>query len=292
MAIASETGAAAPMIRPPAALEYEQYYAFLGVQPGAGDTAITTAYRAKALQLHPDKNRDDPRAEERFHELLLAYQRLMDPEARAAYEALLRARQEQAERRARMDVTRRSLQDDLLEREGAAGREQREREAAEAQLLQRLERLKQQARQAQKAQQRTFSGDEGAERTLVFTSTRATSQSELEALLGVYDPDVLVTLDTGAAGTALFASSLLAETVLMLGTSGQLPAHLRLAWLARRPAPPPADTRPLPGAGERTAMPKGAATREYEQSTLERLRQLQRAKQRAPAQNNSTEANF
>ena len=38
-----------------------------------------------AIKYHPDKNRDDPHAEERFKEIAIAYQTLSDPELRKKY---------------------------------------------------------------------------------------------------------------------------------------------------------------------------------------------------------------
>ena len=63
------------------------YYAVLGVTPGASDEEIRRTYRRLALQWHPDRNRGDARAEERFKEISEAYAVLMDPAKRRAWEA-------------------------------------------------------------------------------------------------------------------------------------------------------------------------------------------------------------
>jgi len=57
----------------------------LGVPVTATTDDIRKAYRRRALQLHPDKNRDDPNAEEQFKLLAIAYQTLSDPTARRKY---------------------------------------------------------------------------------------------------------------------------------------------------------------------------------------------------------------
>jgi molecular chaperone DnaJ len=63
------------------------YYEVLGVSRGAGDEEIKKAYRKLALKFHPDKNPDDRHAaEERFKELVEAYQVLCDPERRSLYD--------------------------------------------------------------------------------------------------------------------------------------------------------------------------------------------------------------
>jgi len=62
------------------------YYQILGVPPNANSDDIKNSYRKLALKLHPDKNRDDPNATERFQELAEAYEVLIDPERRQAYD--------------------------------------------------------------------------------------------------------------------------------------------------------------------------------------------------------------
>ncbi len=66
------------------------YYAVLGVTPGASDEEIRRTYRRLALQWHPDRNPGDARAEERFKEISEAYAVLMDPAKRQAWEAARR----------------------------------------------------------------------------------------------------------------------------------------------------------------------------------------------------------
>lgn len=62
------------------------YYDVLGVPRGADDETIKKAFRKLARELHPDVNRDDPNAEERFKEVAEAYKVLSEPETRAAYD--------------------------------------------------------------------------------------------------------------------------------------------------------------------------------------------------------------
>lgn len=62
------------------------YYEILGVAKTAGDADIKKAYRALAVQFHPDKNPDDPQAEEKFKEAAEAYAVLSDAQKRAAYD--------------------------------------------------------------------------------------------------------------------------------------------------------------------------------------------------------------
>jgi molecular chaperone DnaJ len=62
------------------------YYEVLGIGKGAGDAEIKSAYRKLALQHHPDRNPDDPDAEEKFKEASEAYSVLSDGQKRAAYD--------------------------------------------------------------------------------------------------------------------------------------------------------------------------------------------------------------
>jgi len=62
------------------------FYDVLGVSKGASQSEIKKAYRKAAMQHHPDKNPDDPKAEEKFKELGAAYEALGDEDKRAAYD--------------------------------------------------------------------------------------------------------------------------------------------------------------------------------------------------------------
>jgi molecular chaperone DnaJ len=62
------------------------YYEVLDVNRDASDADIKKAYRRLAMKFHPDRNPDNPKAEEQFKEAKEAYEVLSEPEKRAAYD--------------------------------------------------------------------------------------------------------------------------------------------------------------------------------------------------------------
>ena len=62
------------------------FYEILGVNRDASDDEIKKAYRKLAMKYHPDRNPDNPSAEEKFKEAKEAYEILSDSQKRAAYD--------------------------------------------------------------------------------------------------------------------------------------------------------------------------------------------------------------
>ena len=67
-------------------VDFKDYYKVLGLERTADDAAIKRAFRERARKLHPDVNRSDPAAEEKFKDLNEAYEVLSDAGKRAMYD--------------------------------------------------------------------------------------------------------------------------------------------------------------------------------------------------------------
>src|SRR6266850_4607998 len=67
------------------AVEFKDYYRILGVDQGADDKTIKSAYRKLARKYHPDVNKGQ---DARFKEISEAYEVLSDPEKRRRYDTL------------------------------------------------------------------------------------------------------------------------------------------------------------------------------------------------------------
>jgi len=64
----------------------KDYYEVLGVNRDASDEEIKKAFKKLAMKFHPDRNPDNPKAEDSFKEAKEAYEVLSDEQKRAAYD--------------------------------------------------------------------------------------------------------------------------------------------------------------------------------------------------------------
>jgi len=96
-----------------------EYYDILGVPKGASTQEIKKAYRKLALQYHPDKNKGDKVAEEKFKELSEAYAVLSDSKKKKQYDTYGSA--DFGQRYSQEDIFRNFNMDDILGQFGFGG---------------------------------------------------------------------------------------------------------------------------------------------------------------------------
>ncbi len=97
----------------------KDYYQVLGVEKTASAEEIKKAYRKLALKFHPDRNKDDKNAEEKFKEVGEAYAVLSDPEKRKQYDTF--GSQGFSQRFSQEDIYRGSDLNDVLRDMGLGG---------------------------------------------------------------------------------------------------------------------------------------------------------------------------
>ncbi|XP_048235354.1 dnaJ homolog subfamily C member 17 isoform X2 [Ricinus communis] len=101
------------------------HYEVLGLASGEEgakltENEISKAYKKKALELHPDKRRDDPDAHANFQKLKSSYEILKDEKARKLFDDLLRVKRERYVHSFQRDSKRQKMVSDLEARERAA----------------------------------------------------------------------------------------------------------------------------------------------------------------------------
>lgn len=101
--------------------KFVNHYDILGVPAEATARDIKKAYRKKAKELHPDRNRGkEEQAAKLFDAMKKSYEILNNDEKRKAFDLKLRAKQNQAARFSRMNKTRQDLKTSLEQREKEA----------------------------------------------------------------------------------------------------------------------------------------------------------------------------
>ena len=127
------------------------YYTLLGIEQDVDEATIRKAYRKRALELHPDKNPDNPKAEELFMAIKHASEVLLDKEQRNEFDAKLTAQKASAARYRSMDETRARMRQELEAREKTAAENSFAARQAGLDSFSELEKLRKHGREAQSA---------------------------------------------------------------------------------------------------------------------------------------------
>ncbi|KAH9284685.1 DnaJ -like protein subfamily C member 17 [Echinococcus granulosus] len=113
-------------------------YEYFGISFESSAKEIKRAYKIKAKELHPDKNKGDPQAKEKFQKLKDYHDILLDPARK--YDLRIKAKIAAAKRHAQLDDERRRLKEVLeaREKEAAARREEANRMAEKNRIAERI----------------------------------------------------------------------------------------------------------------------------------------------------------
>ncbi|XP_032357038.1 dnaJ homolog subfamily C member 17 isoform X1 [Etheostoma spectabile] len=129
-------------------------YGLLGIESTATTKEIKKAYRQKALTCHPDKNPDNPKAVELFHQLSQALEVLTDAAAKAAYDKICTAKKQAEERTRKLDDKRKKIKLDLEAREQLAEAQSQEEVQNTRTLEEEIARLREEGSRQLEEQQR------------------------------------------------------------------------------------------------------------------------------------------
>jgi len=121
-------------------------YELLAVGLESTEQEIKTAYRQRSLKVHPDRNRGNPDAARKFHELNQGYELLLDPLRRMALDAKLRLKEAKKARFANYDNKRKVMVEELEERERALKRTRTEKEEKKREMYRENERIMEEGR--------------------------------------------------------------------------------------------------------------------------------------------------
>ncbi|XP_021097586.1 dnaJ homolog subfamily C member 17 isoform X3 [Heterocephalus glaber] len=257
---------------------------------------VKKAYRQKALSCHPDKNPDNPRAAELFHQLSQALEVLTDAAARAAYDKVRKAKKQAAARTQKLDEKRKRVKLDLEARERQAqaqGNEEEEESRSTRTLEQEIARLRDEGSRQLEEQQRLIREqirqdlEQRLRGKVENTEGKGTPKLKLkwkckkeDESQGGYSKDVLLrllqkygevlnlVLSSKKAGTAVVEfSTVKAAELAVQNEVGLVDNPLKISWLEGQP-------RGMAGASH-PELSKGSVVSEkdYESLVMMRMRQ-------------------
>ncbi|NXY21582.1 DJC17 protein, partial [Atrichornis clamosus] len=273
-------------------------YGLLGVGEKASEKEVKTAFRQKALTCHPDKNPDNPRAAEIFHQLSQALAVLTDAAARAAYDRVRRAKKEAAARTQKLDEKRKKVKLDLEAREREA--QSQENEEEEIRITRSLEeeiiRLREEGSRQLEEQQRLIREQIRLEREQHSQGEHTGARSPHLQLRwkcrkedetgGGYSKDVLLQIlqKYGDVLNLLISSRKMGSAVVEFATVkaaemavknevGLINNPLKISWLEGQPRSRASTVLPDSSSQPRTSQGSVVSERDYESLVMMRMRQ-------------------
>ncbi|XP_034531747.1 dnaJ homolog subfamily C member 17 [Notolabrus celidotus] len=281
-------------------------YGLLGIERAATTKEIKKAYRQKALTCHPDKNPDNPKAVELFHQLSQALEVLTDAAAKAAYDKICDAKKRAEERTQKLDDKRKKIKLDLEARERQAETQTQEevqitrtleeeiarlREEGSRQLEEEQRLIREQIQREREAQQQqtggypqTNSGVERCSRSSVTPKLKLKwkcrkddetnggySQDLLSRLLQKYGDLLNVIVSSKKKGSAVveFATVRAAELAFK-NESGLSENPLKISWLEGQPEVITTAAQPSQFMSSQSALTN---ERDYESVVMMKMRQ-------------------
>ncbi|XP_068195825.1 dnaJ homolog subfamily C member 17 [Antennarius striatus] len=156
-------------------------YSLLGIDQTASTKEIKKAYRHKALKCHPDKNPDNPKAAELFHQLSQALEVLTDAAAKAAYDKINAAKKQAEERNRKLDEKRKKIKLDLEARERYAEAQSQEEVRITRTLEEEIARLREEGSRQLEEEQRLVREQIQRERETQQTGSSTQRRSGVES---------------------------------------------------------------------------------------------------------------
>ncbi|XP_078419159.1 dnaJ homolog subfamily C member 17 isoform X2 [Cetorhinus maximus] len=267
-------------------------------------TEIKKAYRQKALKCHPDKNPDNPKAVELFHQLSQALEVLTDAAAKAAYDKIRKAKKQAAERNQKLDSKRKKVKLDLEAREREAQLNEEEEIKIAKNLDEVIARLREEGSRHLEEQQRLIKEqimlerDQRLQGSDVRTDSKNNSTPKLKlkwkckkddesnggysheyllSILKKYGEVLNLLISSKKKGTAIveFSSTKTAELAFKNET-GLTSNPLKISWLEG--PPPPNTTSNAASSSLETSTPNlfqntARTERDYESLVMMRMRQ-------------------
>ncbi|XP_069008114.1 dnaJ homolog subfamily C member 17 [Embiotoca jacksoni] len=280
-------------------------YGILGIEISATTKEIKKAYRQKALTCHPDKNPDNPKAADLFHQLSQALEVLLDAAARAAYDKICAAKKQAEERNRKLDDKRKKIKLDLETRERQAEAQTQEevqntrtleeeiarlREEGSRQLEEEQKLIREQIQREREAQQRTgddtqrYSGVERCSKSNVTPKLKLKwkckkddetnggySQDILFKLLQKYGDVLNVIVSSKKRGSAVVEYATVRASELALKNERGLSGNpLKISWLEGQPEVVAAASQSGPFMHSQGAL---SNERDYESVVMMKMRQ-------------------